>query len=101
MFDTDVRDVDEEELTVVRRAVRRSPARIAAIDLGSSSFHLVIAEVSGEDRFHVIAREKERVYLGDSVFRSGRIDEESFARGIAALPIRAALRYRARAGWGL
>jgi len=88
MFDMDVRDVDEEELTVVRRAVRRFPARIAAIDLGSSSFHLVIAEVTevaGEHRFHVIAREKERVCLGDSVFRSGQIDEESFARGIAAL----------------
>jgi exopolyphosphatase / guanosine-5'-triphosphate,3'-diphosphate pyrophosphatase len=69
----------------VRRAVRRFPARIAAIDLGSSSFHLVVAEVSGEDRFHVIAREKERVCLGDSVFRSGKIDDESFARGIAAL----------------
>jgi exopolyphosphatase/guanosine-5'-triphosphate,3'-diphosphate pyrophosphatase len=85
MFDMDVRDVDEEELTVVRRARPRSPARVAAIDLGSNSFHLAVAEISGEDRFHVIARAKERVFLGESVFRSGRIDDESFARGIAAV----------------
>jgi exopolyphosphatase/guanosine-5'-triphosphate,3'-diphosphate pyrophosphatase len=85
MFDMDVRDVDDVELTGVRRAAQRGPARIAALDLGSNSFHLVIAELSDAGRFQVIARAKERVFLGESVFRCGSIDEETFARGLAAL----------------
>lgn len=85
MFDMDVRDVDEVGLTGVRRAMRREPARIAALDLGSSSFHLLISELRGEGQFQVIARAKERVYLGESVFRCGRIDEETFVRGLSAL----------------
>lgn len=85
MFDMDVRDVDDVELTGVRRAAQRGPARIAALDLGSNSFHLVIAELSEAGRFQVIARAKERVFLGESVFRCGSIDDETFARGLAAL----------------
>lgn len=85
MFDMDVRDVDEEELITLRRVAVRRPLRVAALDLGSNSFHLIVAEVSGDQQFHVIARAKERVCLGESVFRSGSIDEESFAGGLAAL----------------
>jgi exopolyphosphatase/guanosine-5'-triphosphate,3'-diphosphate pyrophosphatase len=84
MFDMDVRDVDDVELTGVRRARQRGPARIAALDIGSNSFHLVIAELS-DAGFQVIARAKERVFLGESVFRSRSIDDETFARGLAAL----------------
>jgi exopolyphosphatase/guanosine-5'-triphosphate,3'-diphosphate pyrophosphatase len=85
MFDMDVRDVDEVELTGVRRAARREPARIAALDLGSNSFHLLVTELRAGDQFQVIARAKERVFLGESVFRRGSIDDEAFARGLAAL----------------
>lgn len=61
-----------------------APATIAALDLGSNSFHLVLAECAGE-AFTVTAHEKERVQLGRSVFAAGRIDEPAFERGVAAL----------------
>ena len=37
---------------------------LAAVDVGTNSFHLVVARVVGNDRFEVIAREKEMVRLG-------------------------------------
>lgn len=58
--------------------------KIAALDLGSNSFHLVLAECAGET-FTVTAHEKERVQLGRSVFAEGMIDEPAFERGLAAL----------------
>ena len=85
MFDVDVLDTDDEELSVVRRVYRRElPARIAALDLGSNSFHLVVAEVRGHE-FEIVARSKERVQLGASVFGTGRIDDEAFTRGLSAV----------------
>lgn len=61
-----------------------APAKIAALDLGSNSFHLMLAECSGE-AFTVVAHEKERVQLGRSVFAEGMIDAPAFERGVAAL----------------
>ena len=37
---------------------------LAAIDVGTNSFHLVVARVTGEDRFEVVTSEKEMVRLG-------------------------------------
>jgi exopolyphosphatase/guanosine-5'-triphosphate,3'-diphosphate pyrophosphatase len=59
-------------------------AKIAALDLGSNSFHLVLAECAGES-FTVTTHEKEPVQLGRSVFSEGVIDEPAFERGVAAL----------------
>src|SRR5262245_64379750 len=41
--------------------------RIAAFDLGSNSFHLIVAEVRGEGGFEPIITEKEMLRLGDLV----------------------------------
>ncbi|MFI5397452.1 MAG: hypothetical protein ACHQ9S_18085 [Candidatus Binatia bacterium] len=38
--------------------------RIAAIDVGSNSIHMVIAQVESDGRFHVLDRAKEMVRLG-------------------------------------
>ena len=38
--------------------------RIAAIDVGSNSIHMVVAQVESDGRFRVLDRAKEMVRLG-------------------------------------
>ncbi len=47
--------------------------RIAAVDLGSNSFHLVVAEVRADGTFEPLVSEKEMLRLGDVVSREGLI----------------------------
>ncbi|MFO0579473.1 MAG: Ppx/GppA phosphatase family protein [Polyangia bacterium] len=59
--------------------------KIAAIDCGTNSFHLLIGQVNAEGQVIAIDRAKDMVRLGDSTFRSGVISAESFARAADAL----------------
>jgi exopolyphosphatase/guanosine-5'-triphosphate,3'-diphosphate pyrophosphatase len=59
--------------------------KLAAIDLGSNSFHMVIVEVGGSGDFKVIAREKEMVRLGSSTLSRGQLSAAAMGRGLAAL----------------
>src|SRR5204862_710574 len=59
--------------------------RIAALDGGSSSFHLIVAEVGTGGRIHMLDRAKEMVRLGDSTLHKGVIAPEVFRRGLDAL----------------
>jgi exopolyphosphatase / guanosine-5'-triphosphate,3'-diphosphate pyrophosphatase len=59
--------------------------RIAALDVGSNSFHLIVAEVETGGRIHVLDRAKEMVRLGDSTLHKGVIAPEVFRRGLDAL----------------
>ena len=47
--------------------------KIAAIDIGSNSLHMVIVEVGASGGFHVIDREKEIVRLGSSTLSRGQL----------------------------
>lgn len=58
---------------------------IAALDLGSNSFHLAFAEQHGGRSFALATASKEKVQLGRSVFETGVVDAEGFARGLAAV----------------
>jgi exopolyphosphatase/guanosine-5'-triphosphate,3'-diphosphate pyrophosphatase len=49
--------------------------RIAALDLGTNSFHLLVADVQPDGQFEPIAAEKAMIRLGDVVSREGRITE--------------------------
>lgn len=49
--------------------------RIAALDLGSNSFHMVVAEIHADGTFRPAVREKEMLRLGEEVTRDGRISE--------------------------
>ncbi len=51
--------------------------RIAAVDLGSNSFHLVVAEVRPDGTFEPLIREKEMLRLGDVVSREGVVTPEA------------------------
>jgi exopolyphosphatase/guanosine-5'-triphosphate,3'-diphosphate pyrophosphatase len=54
--------------------------RIAALDLGSNSFHLLIVEARPDGSFDTLVREKEMLRLGDVVAREGFLTEESIKR---------------------
>jgi exopolyphosphatase/guanosine-5'-triphosphate,3'-diphosphate pyrophosphatase len=59
--------------------------RIAALDLGSNSFHLLVADVHVDGTFTAVAREKEMLRLGDAVARHGHVPPETAARAVAAV----------------
>jgi exopolyphosphatase/guanosine-5'-triphosphate,3'-diphosphate pyrophosphatase len=59
--------------------------RIAALDVGSNSFHLIVAQVNAGGRVEILDRAKEMVRLGESTLRTGIIAPEVFRRGIDAL----------------
>jgi exopolyphosphatase/guanosine-5'-triphosphate,3'-diphosphate pyrophosphatase len=49
--------------------------RIAALDLGSNSFHLLVVQAHPDGSFETLVREKEMLRLGDVVSREGRITD--------------------------
>ena len=51
--------------------------RIAALDLGSNSFHLLVCEARLDGSFVPLVREKEMLRLGDQVARTCRIGKEA------------------------
>jgi len=59
--------------------------RIAALDVGSNSFHLIVVQVTTGGHFEVLDRAKEMVRLGESSLRTGIIRPEVFRRGLDAL----------------
>lgn len=58
---------------------------LAAIDIGTNSFHLVIAKIDSKKRFTVITRAKEVVRLGSSSNDMKYISPESMERGVETL----------------
>jgi len=59
--------------------------RIAALDVGSNSFHLIVADVGTGGHISVLDRAKEMVRLGDTTLHHGVIPPEVFRRGLDAL----------------
>jgi exopolyphosphatase/guanosine-5'-triphosphate,3'-diphosphate pyrophosphatase len=59
--------------------------RIAAIDVGSNSIHMVVAQVESDGRFHVLDRAKERVRLGHLSLNTGALSKEAMEAGIQTL----------------
>ncbi|MDV7105337.1 exopolyphosphatase [Vibrio sp. TH_r3] len=59
--------------------------KVAAIDLGSNSFHMVVAHIVGED-LQLVSRHKQRVRLAAGLNRKDRLlDEASMLRGLECL----------------
>jgi exopolyphosphatase/guanosine-5'-triphosphate,3'-diphosphate pyrophosphatase len=59
--------------------------RIAALDLGSNSFHLVVVETRPDGSFVPLVREKEMLRLGDRVGRDGAIGEDLYPTAVAVV----------------
>jgi exopolyphosphatase/guanosine-5'-triphosphate,3'-diphosphate pyrophosphatase len=58
---------------------------VAAIDIGTNSFHLLVARPTANGRFEVLDREKEVVRLGAGSGDMKRLEPEAVERGVAAL----------------
>jgi exopolyphosphatase / guanosine-5'-triphosphate,3'-diphosphate pyrophosphatase len=58
---------------------------IAALDLGTNSFHLVVARHQGAQRFEVIAREKEMVRLGQGATDMKHLSASAIARAVDSI----------------
>jgi exopolyphosphatase/guanosine-5'-triphosphate,3'-diphosphate pyrophosphatase len=65
--------------------VVRQGMRIAAIDVGSNSIHMVVAQVESDGRFRVLDRAKEMVRLGHRTLTNGRLSAEAMNNGIRTL----------------
>ena len=59
--------------------------KLAAIDIGTNSIHMVIVRVQEHRIFEIIDREKEMVQLGKGSLMRGRLTPEAIERGLAAL----------------
>src|SRR5947207_12798957 len=59
--------------------------KIAAIDLGSNSVHLVLVETLRGGAFRVVGRDKEMVRLGARTLRRGKLSESAMLRGLDVL----------------
>jgi exopolyphosphatase/guanosine-5'-triphosphate,3'-diphosphate pyrophosphatase len=58
---------------------------VAAIDIGTNSIHLVVARPSGNNRFEILARDKEVVRLGSGSGDMKLLLPDAIERGVAAL----------------
>ena len=58
---------------------------LAAVDIGTNSFHLVVARVFADRRFEVIASEKEMIRLGSGSGDMKELTPAAIDRGVACL----------------
>jgi exopolyphosphatase / guanosine-5'-triphosphate,3'-diphosphate pyrophosphatase len=68
--------------------------RYAAVDIGSNSIRMEVAETSPGAPMRILASDREVTRLGESVFQSGRISDEATALAATVLA-RMAARYQA------
>jgi exopolyphosphatase / guanosine-5'-triphosphate,3'-diphosphate pyrophosphatase len=59
--------------------------RIAAIDIGTNSIHMIVAETRAGGGYRVVDREKEMVQLGLSSLDGQPLTDEAIERGVAAI----------------
>lgn len=62
------------------------PQEFAAIDLGSNSFHMVIARVV-DGAMQVLGRLKQRVHLADGLDSHNVLSEDAIQRGLGCLAL--------------
>lgn len=59
--------------------------RLAILDLGTNTFHLLIADISNGKVLSVVFQETSAVKLGEGGLAKGKINQSAFNRGIAAI----------------
>jgi exopolyphosphatase / guanosine-5'-triphosphate,3'-diphosphate pyrophosphatase len=59
-------------------------SRLAALDLGSNSFHLLVADTRPRDRIKRVHTRKLTIRLGEPVARSGKLGDDGFQRAVDA-----------------
>ncbi|PZD72566.1 Exopolyphosphatase [Acaryochloris thomasi RCC1774] len=56
--------------------------KLAAIDIGTNSIHMIVVKVLQQRNFEVIEREKEMAKLGAGVFATNRLSDRAFKTGL-------------------
>jgi exopolyphosphatase/guanosine-5'-triphosphate,3'-diphosphate pyrophosphatase len=59
--------------------------RLAAIDIGTNSIRMVVAEVEGDGTYRILDEERDMARLGKDLYRTGRLAADSVDRALAAL----------------
>lgn len=59
--------------------------RLAAIDVGTNTIRLTVAEVQDDDAYRVLDEERVMVRLGEHLDRTGRLSDEAMERALATL----------------
>ncbi|MBL7999146.1 MAG: Ppx/GppA family phosphatase [Candidatus Kapabacteria bacterium] len=63
----------------------RQIPKIAAIDVGTNSFHMVIASVNRQGQLRIHSRDKDMVRLGESAGDMKHLSAEAIARGVKTM----------------
>ncbi len=63
----------------------RRAVRIAALDLGSNSFHLLVADVRPDGGIEPVATDKEMLRLGSRVAETGSVGDEGTRQAVATV----------------
>src|SRR2546422_11119607 len=67
------------------RAAPRAPPRLAAVDIGTNSMRLVIAEVQPDGSYRVLDQDREMTRLGRGLYSSGRIGDGPMEQSLQTL----------------
>jgi exopolyphosphatase/guanosine-5'-triphosphate,3'-diphosphate pyrophosphatase len=59
--------------------------RLAAIDVGTNTIRLTVAEVQDDDSYRILDEEREMVRLGENLDRTGRLSDAAMERALAAI----------------
>ena len=59
--------------------------RVAVIDIGTNSIHMVLAEIEKDFSYKIVDRIKEMARLGDGTFTSHRLSQDAIERGLTVL----------------
>lgn len=78
-------DRNREAAAATAGAAAARHHRVAAIDVGTNSLRLVVAESDPTVRFRVIEDVKQATRLGAGLYLTGRLADEAMARTLAAL----------------
>ena len=62
-----------------------NPNRLAAIDVGTNSIRLIIAELDDDGSYRVLDDEKEITRLGAGLAETGRMSDEAIVRSVEAV----------------
>ncbi|MBA3443249.1 MAG: Ppx/GppA family phosphatase [Gemmatimonadales bacterium] len=63
----------------------RPQPRLAAIDVGTNTIRLVVAEVQEDDTYRILDEEREMVRLGEKLGKTGRLSDAAVERALVAI----------------
>jgi exopolyphosphatase/guanosine-5'-triphosphate,3'-diphosphate pyrophosphatase len=83
-YSVNIRSAIRPIARTIRRATLRAPQTVAAVDLGSNSFHMIVARVLN-GQLHVVDRLQEMVRLAAGLDERNRLSRDAQERALACL----------------